>query len=151
MAGEARTVDPPFTGGFVLTVDGVEIGAFTEVTGLAVTLDLEEIAEGGNNEATVKVPGRLKWPNLVFKRGITTDDNLFSWMITSAGDGYDGGGRKLTRHTGSVALLDSTHAKVREWKFREAMPVRWTGPALAAASSALATEELEVCHGGFTV
>jgi phage tail-like protein len=151
MASSARTMDPPFAGGFVLRVDGVEIGAFTEVSGLAVTLDVEEITEGGNNETTVKVPGRLKCPNLVFKRGITSDNNLLAWMITSAGDGYDGHGQTLTRRTGSVALLDSSHTEVREWKFREAMPVRWTGPALAAGSSALATEELEVCHGGFTV
>src|SRR6476646_9939501 len=106
MASNARTMDPPFAGGFVLEVDGVKIGAFTEVTGLAVTLDIEEIAEGGNNQSTVKVPTRLKWPNLVFKRGITGDNNLFEWMIKSAGDGYEAAGRKLTRHTGTVALMN---------------------------------------------
>lgn len=151
MASSARTMDPPFSGGFVLIVDGVEMGAFTEVSGLAVTLDVEEIAEGGNNEATVKVPGRLKWTNLVFKRGVTSDNKLFEWMITSAGEGYDGKQHHLTRRDGSVALLNSAHAPVRLWKFREALPVRWTGPALAAGSSGLAVEELEVCHGGFTV
>ncbi|MGI8768255.1 MAG: phage tail protein, partial [Propionibacteriaceae bacterium] len=92
----ARTTDPPFAGSFVFAVDGVTIGAFTEVSGLAVTMEIEEITEGGNNETTIKVPGRLKWPNLVLKRGITEDDNLFSWITDCSGDGLVGKGNTVT-------------------------------------------------------
>ena len=55
-----RAKDPPFAGAFVLEVDGLEIGRFTEVTGLSVTMQVEEVVEGGNNESTVKLPGRLE-------------------------------------------------------------------------------------------
>ena len=91
MASNARTADPPFAGAFKLEVDGVTIGAFTEVTGLAVQLEVEEIAEGGNNQSTIKVPGRLKWPNLVLKRGITDNDSLFEWLAECSGDGFETG------------------------------------------------------------
>ena len=146
----ARTMDPPFAGAFMLEVGGVTIGAFTEVTGLSVSLEIEEIAEGGNNEATVKVPGRLKWPNLVLKRGITENNSLFEWIAECSGEGFEQQGRKITKRTGSISLLDSKQQPVRSWKFREAMPVRWSGPSLAATATALATEELEVSHGGFS-
>jgi phage tail-like protein len=148
MASNARTTDPPFAGAFMLKVDGVTIGAFTEVTGLAVQLEVEEIAEGGNNEATIKVPGRLKWPNLVLKRGITDNNSLFEWLAECSGDGFETT-HKITKRNGSVALLDSQHQEVREWTFHDAMPVRWAGPTFAASATGLAIEELEVSHGGF--
>ena len=141
----ARTVDPPFTAGFVFTIDGIEIGRFTEVTGLAVTLGVEEITEGGRNDATVKLPGRLTWPNLVLKRGVTDDDQLLQW-ITKVSKGL---GTSVDRSTGSITLLDNGHRSFRRWNFHDALPIRWTGPQLAASGNTLATEELEVCHGGF--
>lgn len=144
-SSSARTVDPPFAAGFVFTIDGIEIGRFTEITGLAVTLDVEEVTEGGRNDATVKLPGRLKWPNLVLKRGVTDDDQLLRW-ITKVSHGT---GTSVERSTGSITLLDAGHRTFRRWNFHDALPVRWTGPQLAAGGNALATEELEVCHGGF--
>ena len=68
-----------------------------------------------------------------------------------SGEGFEGQGHKVTKRTGSVAMFDSHHRELRSWKFRNAMPVRWSGPSLAASSSTLAVEELEVSHGGFTV
>ena len=146
----ARTMDPPFAGAFKLEIGGVPFGAFTEVTGLSVQMEIEEIAEGGNNESTIKVPGRLKWPNLVLKRGITNNNSLFEWLAKCSGDGFEKEKFKISRPTGTIFMLDSKQVVVRSWKFRDAMPVRWTGPTFAASASALALEELEVSHGGFT-
>ncbi len=140
-----RTVDPPFAAAFVFEIDDIEIGRFTEVSGLAVTMEIEEIAEGGRNDSTVKMPGRLSWPNLVLKRGVTDDDELLRWMTTCASSI----GGTVTKSTGSITLYDSTHTTFRRWEFSDALPVRWTGPQFAAGGNALAVEELEVCHGGF--
>ena len=137
----SRTMDPPFAGKFVFTVDGMTIGAFTEVSGQTVQIDVEELAEGGQNQFTHKLPGRMKWPNLVLKRGITDTDNLFAWFQKSSGDGFAG--------AGTVTLMDAAGKPVRTWKFTDAYPVKWTGPKLAATSRDLAVEELEVCHCGF--
>jgi phage tail-like protein len=38
---------------------------------------------------------------------------------------------------------------MRTWEFTGALPVKWSGPRLAASSRELAVEELEVCHRGF--
>ena len=142
-------MDPPFAGKFVFSVEGLTIGAFTEVSGLSVSIDVEELAEGGQNQYTHKLPGRMKWPNLVLKRGITETDNLFQWFATSSGDGFAGAGNKIERRTGRVELRDAAGRTVRKWEFTGAYPVKWSGPKLAASARDLAVEELEVCHCGF--
>lgn len=149
MASQARTPDPPFVGKFIFKVDGVEIGAFTEVSGLSVEIDVEELNEGGQNQFVHKLPGRIKWPNIVLKCGVTRTDSLLSWLADSAGDGFSGSGNKLERHSGEVAVLDLAGETVRRWVFDAAFPVRWSGPTLAASSSDLAVEELEIAHHGF--
>ncbi|MCB0912489.1 MAG: phage tail protein [Propionibacteriaceae bacterium] len=146
----SRTKDPPFAGAFVLEVDSLTIGRFTEVTGLAVTLQVEEFAEGGNNESVLKLPGRLAWPNIVLKRGLTDDNALLGWILSCGGDGLGSGGGTVPRHPATITLFDSMHSPVQRWNLRDAMPVRWTGPQFAAGTAALAMEELEMCHGGFT-
>ena len=116
-----------------------------------MSLDVEEYAEGGQNEYTHKLPGRLTWPNLVLKRGLTDDNLLLEWILSCSGDGLGASGGKVPRHSATVTLFDSTHKAVRRWNVRDALPVRWTGPQFAAGNAALATEELEMCHGGFTI
>jgi len=145
----SRNPAPPFTGRFVFTVDGLEIGAFTEVSGLSVHMDTEDLVEGGQNQFVHKLPKQLKWPNLVLKRGITNSDVLFEWFAKCSGEGLEGEGDKLDRRDGAVQLYDSEGKVMRRWNFTGAFPVKWTGPKFATASKDLASEELEVCHCGF--
>ena len=147
----ARQADPPFAAAFSFSVGGVKLGRFTEVSGLAVTMAVEEIVEGGNNESAVKLPGPLSWPNLVLKRGLTSDDAMLKWILGYSGDGFGSSGHTAEKKLATLTLYDSRGQPTRLWNIRDAMPVRWTGPQFAADGGALATEELEVCHGGFTV
>lgn len=143
-------MDAPFTGKFKFSVEGVgEIGAFTDVSGLSVEVELVEIEEGGQNHFTHKVPGRMKWPNIVLKRGITDSDNLFEWFAKTSGEGFAGEGSTLERTQGEITLTDSQGETVRGWTFEEAFPVKWTGPTLASSSNEVAKEELEIAHHGF--
>jgi phage tail-like protein len=147
---EAHTIDPPFAGKFFLTVGELEIGAFTEVSGLAVQIDVEELAEGGQNAYTHKLLGRMKWPNITFKRGLTDTDKLFTWLLKYSGSGLTGAGNTIVEETGSIVVYDQKGKPFRTWTLTGVKPVRWTGPKLAASSRDLAIEELEVCHSGFT-
>jgi len=145
---------PPFTGQFIFEVDGVRIGAFTEVSGLQVEIEQgagHTIEEGGQNEYVHKLPGRIKWPNLILKRGVTTDNNLFDWFRKSSGEGFEGNGGSLERTMAALAMVDGQGMPMRVWVFYDAFPVKWTGPKFAASSSEVATEELEIAHHGFRV
>jgi phage tail-like protein len=142
--------DPPTSNRFLLEVDGVQIGIFTEVSGLTVSVQVEEYAEGGQNGFAHQLPGRMTWPHLVFKRGLTDSDALFQWMGKTAGDGFAGNGNKLTRATGAITVIDTEGNRLRAWNVQGIMPVRWTGPELSVQSTAPMAEELEVAHHGFT-
>ena len=147
----ARTVDPPSTALFKVTIDKIGvIGAFTECSGLSVEAEVEEVKEGGQNHFSHKLPGRLKWPTLRLKRGIVDNNTLFQWFLKTSGNGFAAEG-KLTKRTGEVTLVGPDGKKIRSWSFVGAFPVKWTGPTLAASSSEAGTEELEIAHHGFSV
>src|SRR3954462_2219925 len=135
---------------FLLEIDGVEIGVFAEVSGLELTVGVENYEEGGVNGFTHKLPGRMTWPNLNFKRGITDSDALFTWVRASSGEDFAANGNKVKRTTGAITLLGSAGERLRGWEITSAFPVHWTGPRLDAANSTTLTEELEVAHHGFT-
>lgn len=146
---DARTIDPPFVGKFTFEVGDKKIGTFTEVSGLAVQIEVEELAEGGQNAYTHRLLGRMKWPNLVLKRGVTDTDALFEWLLECSGDGLSANGNKIIDVDGKVSVLNANGSPLRTWSFYGAKPVKWTGPRLSASSRDLAVEELEVCHCGF--
>ncbi|MGE3619580.1 MAG: phage tail protein [Acidimicrobiia bacterium] len=136
-------------GTFRLAVDGVDIGTFREVHGLQVDVSVEVYAEGGQNGFEHRFPGRMTWPNIVLKRGVTNSDNLFSWLQEVSGDGFAAAGNKLERNTGAITLLGSDGTPLRSWNVEGAFPVRWSGPELATGAADVADEELEIAHHGF--
>jgi len=141
-----------WAGSFLVEVDGVKIGHFREISGLSVDIGVEEVEEGGQNGFVHKLPGRMTWPNLVLKKGITASNALFDWINKVSGDGFTGQRNKVTRSTMAVILVgaDGT-TRLRSWNFEGAFPVKWSGPSFAVGSTDPADEELEIAHHGFTV
>lgn len=128
---------------FVLDIDGIAIGAFREISGLQMEREVLEYPAGGNNDYVHKLPGRVKYPNLVLKRGITNQDELMKWFAQS---------RVLPQlKTVTVKLVDSATVVQRVWAFNLAYPVKWIGPTLNAGSDNAATEQLEVVHAGLVL
>jgi phage tail-like protein len=137
------------TATFLFEVDGVVIGNFMEVSGLEVSIDTEDIVEGGQNSFVHKVPGRMTWPNITLKRGATRTNNLLKWLNESSGEKFTVNGNKVVRKTAAITLVDRTGARVTSWDFIDAFPIKWSGPTFAAASGEAPTEQLEIAHHGF--
>jgi phage tail-like protein len=120
--------------------DSVKVGYFTEVTGLSAEVEFQTYNEGGNNEFVHHLPTRVKYPNLVLKRGITDENALLEWFKkTHVG---------AQRYQVTVTMLDMENKPVRTWSFANAFPVKWTGPSFNAGQSQVATESLEIVHDG---
>ncbi|MDF1603307.1 phage tail protein [Nocardioides sp. YIM 152315] len=141
--------DLPVATRFLFELDGVELGVFKEVTGLNVSVQLDHIAEGGQNGFVHKVPGRMSWPHLVFRRGVTDSDALFEWFSKSSGEGFAGNQNKLTKSTGAVTVVDALGNRLRAWEFIDVFPVRWQGPDFSVGRLDPLEEELEIAHHGF--
>jgi phage tail-like protein len=137
--GSARP-DPVGELRFRVGLPGIDVGHFQECSGLTAEIEVKEYAEGGNNAHVHKLPTRVKYPNLVLKRGVTHEDALLRWFLQTR--------TKARQVELSVALVEPGGEVVRTWAFAGAYPVKWTGPGLNAGSSAIATEALEVVHQG---
>lgn len=134
---------------FLFEVDGVEIGRFMEISGLEVSVETEDVVEGGQNSFVHKLPGRMTWPNITLKRGVTQNDSLLTWLNKSSGEQFAANRNTLTRSTAAITLVGPAGARLRSWNFDGAFPVKWSGPSFAVSSNDMAVEELEIAHHGF--
>ncbi|MDM8085475.1 phage tail protein [Cellulomonas cellasea] len=148
-AAEVLGGEPTSSALFLFEVDGVEIGTFRSLRGLELTVGVEEYVEGGQNGYAHKLPGVLRWPNLVFERGLIESDALFTWVANSAGENFAARGNKLTRSTGAVTAISYTGERLRAWELQGVFAVRWEGPAFDVDREEQLVERLEVAHNGF--
>ena len=136
-----KRVDPYSVLNFRLEIDGMKTAAFSECSGLSSEVDVIEYRSGGETGSPRKLPGLRKFANIVLKRGITKDHELWDWYKTVlAGN--------VQRKAGSVVLLDDAGQDVIRWNFREGWPRKYEGPALNASSNEVAIETLEIAHEG---
>jgi len=140
MAGANRN-DPFGAFNFLVEIDGVMKGSFSEVSGLDAEIDPIEYRTGDEDITVRKIPGLRKYSNITLKRGLTLDHSLWDWMK----QGLDG---KVVRTTMSIMLLDGARQPVLRWNVREAWPCKWEGPDLNAKGNDVAIETLEICHEG---
>jgi phage tail-like protein len=125
---------------FGVRIPGMELGYFIECRGLAVEVEVQEYPEGGNNEFVHQLPGRLIYPKLELARGLTTEDNLLKWFMQTR--------VKAERKEVIIDIFNRYGEVHRSFTFDEAYPVKWTGPTIAVAGAATATEELTIAHAG---
>ena len=141
MPGPQRD-DPYKSFNFLVEIDGIARAAFSEVSGLESETTVVEYRTG-SEFGTRKLPGLTKYANIVLKRGITQDADLWDWR-QSVVDG------DVQRRNGTIVLLDDARRPVVRWSFREGWPCKWQGPALNAENSEVAIELLEIAHEGLT-
>ena len=143
MAAVGERQDPFTSFNFLVEIEGIVVGGFTECTGLQVEAETFEYREGGLNEYAHRFAGPTKSPPLVLKHGLSDSESLWRWHreITQG---------VVTRKNGTIYLLDAQRATVMLWHFKEAYPYKWTGPELRAQSAAVAFESVELTHRGLT-
>jgi hypothetical protein len=76
--------DPYMSYNFLIEIDGLLTGGFTEVSGLESEIELEEYQEGGMNKYVHKFPTRIVYPNLVLSHGMTAIDLLWDWYLSAS-------------------------------------------------------------------
>jgi phage tail-like protein len=133
--------DPFSQFNFVIELEGIPSGAFSEVSGLDMETDPIEYREGSEDITVRKLPGLRKYPNISLKRGFTPDTSLYDWRKTV----MDG---KTERKSGSIVLLNEARQEALRWNFREGWPCKLQGPPLNAKTNEVAIETLEICHEG---
>jgi phage tail-like protein len=135
--------DPYHGFNFLVEIEGILAGGFSECTGLEVEIEYHDYREGGVNEYVHRFAGATKYPPLVLRHGLTPIDGLWGWH-------QDAAQGQITRRNGTIYLLDKRHLPVMWWDFKQAFPVKWTGPELRADASGVAFERVELSHRGLS-
>lgn len=133
---------------FTVSFDGAEaFGGFSDVSGLGSEITVAEYRYGNDKENHVrKIPGVHKVGDVTLKRGIIDSGPLWDWI-------------KNTRTTGvnaqkdvAITLLDEAGKAVQKWLLRKVIPMKYTGPTLAAKGGGdVAMEELVLSAEGLEV
>ena len=126
-------------------------GGFQEVSGLEIEMDVQDLLEGGRNNAVIRRLGRGKYPQLVLKRGLfhagtssaRMDGRFWRWMM----DALDGV-RPLQRVDGTVRVMSPDGSVRATWTFERGLPAKVRGPELNARTGEVAIEELSIAHEG---
>lgn len=131
--------------GFHFAIDiqnGKISGFFTECSGLGSeheTVEHKVVKDG--KEIIMKIPGRLKWEDIVLKRGITSNMDIWEWRKQ-----VEDGKVDEARCDGSITMFDQSLNPVAQWNFERAWPRKVTGPQPKADSNEIGIEELTITH-----
>lgn len=134
--------DSEFLGSqFGLEIDGVELARFTAVSGLGYESEVvtfqDTLADG--KVVTRKRPGRISFPDIVLKRGLSADNALVDWYQTV----IDGA---VERKSGSVVIYDPTSTELGRWNFENAWISKWSASDLDAGTDDIMIEEITISH-----
>ncbi len=134
--------DAEFLGSqFGLEIDGVELARFTAVSGLGYESEIvsfqDTLADG--KVITRKRPGRINFPDIVLKRGLSADNALVEWYQTVV----DG---QVERKSGSVVIYDQTSTEIGRWNFENGWIAKWSASDLDAGSDDIMIEEVTIAH-----
>lgn len=136
-----RDADP--YGGFRFRVEilGLQVGGFTEVSGLEREVQIEDFREGGVNDYTHKLATMTKYQNLTLKRGLADASELWGWHQ----DVVNG---KIERRQVTVVLIDISGRDTWRWVVEKAYPVKWSGAPFNASTNTILVESVELVHNG---
>jgi len=116
---------------------------FQEVSGLSVSLEVEEFKEAGENRFVHRLPVRTKYENLVLKRGLLTDSRIIDWC-KKAMDDFEFELRDIT-----IQLLNSEQEIVAVWNITNAYPLKWSISGINAMQSEFVIETIELAYHYF--
>lgn len=128
-------VDPYKNFRFLLQIDDILQGGFSDCSGFGSSVTVTEYREGGDLATVRKLPGLTTYPDITLKWGITDSRDLYDWHLTALNGA-------VQRKNGSIILQDDLGQEKLRWHFFAAWPSKYDAPDLSAKSSDVAIETL---------
>jgi phage tail-like protein len=134
----------PFRGSrFLLEIDGIVQAGFSEVTIPDTTAEPIEYRYGSDPPTMRKIPGLIKYSNVVLKWGITDSMEIFNWYKNIVD-----GKIAISRKNLSILVLDEKGNEAARWNFIQCWPTKYDAPDLNAKNNEIAIETLEIANEG---
>ena len=135
--------DPYAQFNFLVEINDLTVGGFTEVSGITMESDIIEYREGSDVRMR-KLPALPKFGNITLKRGYTTSKALWEWRLSTLNG-------ETQRHNGAIILQDEKRQPALRWEFFEAWISKYEGPALNASTNEAAIESIELAVENVTL
>jgi phage tail-like protein len=130
-------VDPYKNFRFLLEIDGITQAGFSEVSGFGSTVEPVEYREGGDAPTVRKLPGRVTYPDISLRWGITDSRELYDWHFTAVAG-------HIERKNGSIILIDDDNQEKVRWNFFGGWASKLEGPTLNATANEVAVQTLTI-------
>jgi len=141
MPQTGERVDPFRSFNFLIEIEGIAQGSFTECSGLGSTTEAIEFRQGGDN-AVRKYVGLTKNPDVTLKWGSTPSTELWEWRQRIVDGNID-------RQNVSVVVYDMDRStEVARWNLTAAWPSKWELSGLNAKGNEILVETLVLTHEG---
>jgi phage tail-like protein len=141
VATERTNKNPYSAFNFIVEINGAQVAAFQEITGLDSENTPIEYREGADKLNSVrKLPGMEKYSNVTLKRGITGSLELWNWRK----EVRDGGTAFPPIRDVVIQLQSEKHESIYKWKLTNAWCAKLTGPQLNAKANEVAIETMEL-------
>ena len=122
---------------FRLEIKGITQAGFSECSGFGSNIEVIEYREGGEAATVRKLPGKISYPDITLKWGLTDSRELYDWHLSAVNGEID-------RRDGSVVLLDDIGEEAARWNFFSAWPSKYDGPDFNAKGNDVAIDSLTV-------
>jgi phage tail-like protein len=120
---------------FLVEIQGIQQAGFSECSSVGSHLEVVEYRDGGDVINVQKFPGKVSYPDITLKWGMTDNHDLYDLHLKAV----NGNPQKVS---GSVIQLDDTGAESVRWNFFNAWPSKWDGPTYNAKGNELAINTL---------
>ncbi|MFC5741354.1 phage tail protein [Dyella tabacisoli] len=141
----AERRDPYRAFNFLLQIDGIPLGGFSEASGLTAEGDAVDYREGSDKQSNVrKLVGLRKYANITLKRGYTQDTSLWDWYIKIRNGVPD-------RRNVTIVLMNEARTPVLRWHAENVWINKIEGPSFKASGNEVAIESVELVHEGLII
>jgi len=157
MGMSSRPIDPLQGFRFRVTIGGLAVGGFSNVSGLRGEVGVASYREGIDVATMRKLPGIANFDNINLVRGVTPNGALISWwnqvvnLRAGQRESSDFDVPESFRRTVNIQLLNSALIPIREWDVIEAFPSVLEYDEFDASSDDVVMERMELTHEGFEV
>ncbi|MCF2504881.1 phage tail protein [Dyadobacter sp. CY107] len=122
---------------------------FQDVSGLTREIELEEVKDGANPMSAFKFPKKVKYTNLVLKRGMFVDSALVGFFDQAVNSYFNVLNLDSSTCDITISLLGETNEPLISWTVYNAFPVKWVISDFKASGNEIVVESLEFSYQRF--
>lgn len=134
---------------FLVEVDGKEVGAFTQFSGIKMEVQTIRV-RGGSDPRGVQdyIPVMSSYAPVTLTRGVVGSNEFMDWIFSAAASTISGPSGSSLRRTLDVVALDDTGRRGVIWTLKDAMPIGYEVSPMDSFRSEVLTESVTFAFTG---